>query len=74
MKHGRAGVAYRHINTCEWCGQPFYCHRSDARFDSGKCRVAYCRFMKHARAPMWSQGGPLLKQMRFLVNGKELKE
>lgn len=70
--HRRAGVAYKHLLTCEWCGQPFYAHRKDARFDSGKCRTAYCRFMKHARTPLWVSEGYDRFQFRLKINGVEI--
>lgn len=31
---------YHHPRPCDWCGEPFKPVRADARFCSGKCRVA----------------------------------
>jgi len=73
MKRGRAGVAYKHINTCCWCGGGFYSHRIDAKFCKPKCRTAHCRFMKHNRAPMWETFEQSnTRQLSFVLNGERI--
>jgi hypothetical protein len=67
----RVGGRY-HIATCEWCGQPFYTIRSDARFDSVRCRVANWRFMQHARAPKWERVEEKPHQIKMSFMGKEI--
>ena len=44
----RADRAAQREVTCEWCGDPFLQTRSDARFCSGRCRVAAHRALNPA--------------------------